>query len=93
MIPVTTCAKYHSRVRSSSSACDSRGCQVSTEHDGLVKIEELEPESRAMVVDFAVLVALVTSAHPASRSASSLSSQSTSRKQEQELRRPENADH
>lgn len=27
-------------------------CQVSTEHDGLVKIEELEPESRAMVVDF-----------------------------------------
>ncbi len=27
-------------------------CQVSTEHDGLVKIEELEPESRAAVVDF-----------------------------------------
>ena len=27
-------------------------CQVSTEHDGLVKIEEIEPESRAMVVDF-----------------------------------------
>ena len=27
-------------------------CQVSTEHDGLVKIEELEPESRAIVVDF-----------------------------------------
>lgn len=27
-------------------------CQVSTEHDGLVKIEELEPESKAMVVDF-----------------------------------------
>ena len=27
-------------------------CQISTEHDGLVKIEHLEPESRAMVVDF-----------------------------------------
>ena len=27
-------------------------CQISTEHDGLVKIEHLEPESKAMVVDF-----------------------------------------